>query len=139
MTAASVRKVSAQVCSTTTTAAATSSVAVRAAIVLATTRAATTAAISSVAVWAAIVLATTRTATTAATSSVAVRAAIFLYLCGYFLWRLCPRTEDGRLRLPQQRPWPVLSFVGRHCLPFYLVHQPAIYGLLSVLALAAGA
>ena len=38
MTAASVRKVSAQVCSTTTTAAATSSVAVRAAIVLATTR-----------------------------------------------------------------------------------------------------
>ena len=64
---------------------------------------------------------------------------IFLYLCGYFLWRLCPRTEDGRLRLPQQRPWPVFSFVGRHCLPFYLVHQPAIYGLLSVLALAAGA
>ncbi|MGN0037993.1 MAG: heparan-alpha-glucosaminide N-acetyltransferase [Coriobacteriales bacterium] len=64
---------------------------------------------------------------------------IFLYLCGYFLWRLCPREEDGRLRLPCQRPWPVLAAVGRHCLPFYLVHQPLIYGALSLAALALGA
>lgn len=64
---------------------------------------------------------------------------IFLYLAGYFLWRLCPRDESGRLRLPRQKAWPVAAFVGRNCLPFYLVHQPVIYGVLSLAALLVGA
>ena len=64
---------------------------------------------------------------------------IFLYLAGYFLWRLCPRDESGRLRLPRQKAWQVAAFVGRNCLPFYLVHQPVIYGVLSLAALLVGA
>ena len=66
---------------------------------------------------------------------------IFLYLAGYFLFRAFPRheqrsAENGAVRqvlaLPQQRPWPVVSFIGRHCLGFYLVHQVVIFAVLSV-------
>lgn len=82
---------------------------------------------------------------------------IFLYLAGFFIFRVFPRKEqqcdagtansgsgntsassiDGNsnakpiLALPNQRPWPIVSFVGKHCLGFYLVHQVAIFGILS--------
>lgn len=66
---------------------------------------------------------------------------IFLYLAGYFLFRAFPRHHkrdaDGSprqvLALPQQRPWPVADFIGRHCLGFYLIHQVAIFAVLSVI------
>ena len=47
----------------------------------------------------------------------------FLFLCGWFLFRL--RGE------PRNTPEiPLLTFLGRHSLPVYLLHQPVIYGLL---------
>ena len=65
---------------------------------------------------------------------------VFLYLCGYFLFRLAREAEAWcgggdaaeplRLALPDQRPWPVVSFIGRHNLAFYLAHQVVIYAAL---------
>ncbi len=49
---------------------------------------------------------------------------LFLYLFGYFLWRYVrARGWDGLFR----RDLPALSFIGRHSLVIYMVHQPLLY------------
>ena len=35
------------------------------------------------------------------------------------------------LTLPQQHPWPLVGFIGKHSLEFYMLHQVAIYAALS--------
>lgn len=63
---------------------------------------------------------------------------IFLYLCGYFIYRLLliPKEDEAAnarlVRLPEQKPWPVVGFIGRHSLGFYLLHQAVIYGVLTL-------
>ena len=52
---------------------------------------------------------------------------LFLFWTGYFLWRLRPGDRGGGLRLPG------ITAMGRHSLLIYLLHQPVIYGVLSVL------
>ena len=52
---------------------------------------------------------------------------LFLFLTGYFLYRLRPEREPSALRLP------VATALGRHSLVVYLLHQPVIYGLLWLL------
>lgn len=52
---------------------------------------------------------------------------IFLFWTGYFLHRLWP--GEFRRKLPRI---PVVTAMGRHSLVIYLLHQPIIYGGLTV-------
>lgn len=52
----------------------------------------------------------------------------FLFLTGYFFYRLCP--PDGET---EERRLPLLTAMGRRSLLIYLLHQPVIYGLLLAL------
>lgn len=49
----------------------------------------------------------------------------FLFLTGYFLYRLRPE-DGGRAR-------PLVTAMGRHSLLIYMVHQPVVYGVLTIL------
>lgn len=51
----------------------------------------------------------------------------FLFLTGYFLYRVRPEAGAGG------RPVPVLTAMGRHSLLIYLLHQPVVYGVLYLL------
>lgn len=56
---------------------------------------------------------------------------MFLFLTGTFLGRLFK--DDKVPRWFRSDPVPPLSFLGRHTLIIYLVHQPLIYGTLYLL------
>lgn len=53
----------------------------------------------------------------------------FLFLTGYFLYRLRPEREGCG-----GRPIPLVTAMGRHSLVIYLVHQPLVYGVLWLLS-----
>lgn len=56
---------------------------------------------------------------------------VFLYLCGFFLYRVrCERWSECAV---MQRELPALSWLGRHSLAVYLLHQPVLYLLVVVL------
>ncbi len=57
----------------------------------------------------------------------------FLYLAGYFLWALIGEREKVREFLTPQVP--LLSFLGRHSLIIYLLHQPVLYAVLVLPAM----
>lgn len=57
----------------------------------------------------------------------------FLFLCGYFLYRISEKR--GWLHILVKGRIPGISFMGRHSLIIYLLHQPLLYGLLMLLGL----
>ena len=60
----------------------------------------------------------------------------FLFCAGYFLWSLLDKSPRAKALLrPGLRP---LSFLGRHSLVIYLIHQPALMAVFSVLGRIAG-
>lgn len=60
----------------------------------------------------------------------------FLFCAGYFLWSLLDKSPRAKeLLRPGLRP---LSFLGRHSLVIYLIHQPALMAVFTVLGRIAG-
>lgn len=60
----------------------------------------------------------------------------FLFCVGYFLWSLLDKSPRAKeLLRPGLRP---LSFLGRHSLVIYLIHQPALMAVFTVLGRIAG-
>lgn len=52
---------------------------------------------------------------------------IFLYVSGFFFWNIIKDKE--KIRKPLTYQIPALSFIGRHSLLIYLLHQPVCYGV----------
>lgn len=57
---------------------------------------------------------------------------IFMYLTGYFAARTAQRCEHPGPSWAYANPLPALASLGRHALPFYLLHQPIILGILEL-------
>lgn len=51
---------------------------------------------------------------------------IFVFLLGYFLWHIIERYTKQKILRRGFRP---LSFIGRHSLVIYMVHQPILMGI----------
>ncbi len=55
----------------------------------------------------------------------------FLYLTGFFLYRTVSR-HDGWKKYVQKPKLPVLAWLGRHSLIVYMLHQPIVYVVLTL-------
>ena len=55
---------------------------------------------------------------------------LFLYLAGYFLWRIVGSRPAVMSRL--KPGFPPLAWVGRHSLLIYLLHQPVLMGIFTL-------
>ena len=58
---------------------------------------------------------------------------IFMYLAGYFAARTTQRSEKPVPSWAYANPLPALAQLGRHALPFYLLHQPIILSVLELI------
>ena len=56
---------------------------------------------------------------------------VFLYFSGYFLYRMWKENRISGANC-LNRKLPVLTWLGKHSLIFYMLHQPVIYGMLEL-------
>ena len=57
---------------------------------------------------------------------------IFMYLAGYFAAHIAQGIGKTAPSWAYANPLPALASLGRHALPFYLLHQPIILGILEL-------
>lgn len=57
---------------------------------------------------------------------------IFMYLAGYFAAHIAQGIDKAAPSWAYANPVPALASLGRHALPFYLLHQPIILGILEL-------
>ena len=55
-----------------------------------------------------------------------------MYLTGYFAAQVAQTSSLEALEWTYANPIPALASLGRHALPFYLLHQPIILGILEL-------
>lgn len=58
---------------------------------------------------------------------------LFLFIAGYFLYRLA--MDSSLWKNIRGLSHPVLSFLGRHSLLVYLLHQPLLFGMIQLMLL----
>lgn len=56
----------------------------------------------------------------------------FMYLAGYFAAHIAQGIDKTIPSWAYANPIPALASLGRHALPFYLLHQPIILGILEL-------
>lgn len=56
----------------------------------------------------------------------------FMYLAGYFAAHIAKGIDKTVPSWAYANPIPELASLGRHALPFYLLHQPIILGFLEL-------
>jgi len=57
---------------------------------------------------------------------------LFLFLSGYFFYNIL-KEKQGFMEKYLTGKWEPLSFLGRHSLPIYMLHQPVIYGVFMIM------
>lgn len=58
---------------------------------------------------------------------------LFMYLTGFFAARTAQKANCEAPAWAYENPIPALASLGRHALPFYLLHQPVILGVLELI------
>lgn len=58
---------------------------------------------------------------------------VFMYLTGFFAAQAAQASSLEAPAWAYANPIPVLAALGRHALPFYLLHQPVILGVLELI------
>lgn len=58
---------------------------------------------------------------------------LFMYLAGFFAARTAQKANCEAPAWAYENPIPALASLGRHALPFYLLHQPVILGVLELI------
>ena len=57
---------------------------------------------------------------------------VFMYLTGFFTAQAAQASSHEAPAWAYANPIPALAVLGRHALPFYLLHQPVILGVLEL-------